>query len=37
MMELKMITATLVRDYNVSLATGTTEESMVMTDHVQSI
>ena len=33
MMELKLITASLVKDYEVGLAPGTTEESMAMTDH----
>lgn len=33
MMDLKMICATLLRRYNVSLAPRTTEDTMTMTDH----
>jgi cytochrome P450 len=33
LMELKLITATLVRDFAVSLAPSCTEECMIMTDH----
>ena len=32
-MELKLITAALLRSYKTSLAEGTTEDSMTMTDH----
>ena len=33
LMELKLITATLLRDFTVSLAPSCTEDSMIMTDH----
>ena len=33
LMELKLITAALVRDYKVDLAQGTTEDSMTTKDH----
>ena len=33
MMELKMLTATLVKKYTVTLAQSTTEDSMTMKDH----
>ena len=37
MMELKLITATLVRQFDVQVAPGTTEDSMAMTDHFLAI
>lgn len=33
MLELKVITATLVKHYEVLVASGTTEDSMALTDH----